>query len=89
MGPVEEVLGDPKHPYTINLKESIPEADPDKVWDKKANLAEMESAEYTRIGCKFAGRCPQAQEICTQVVPEDITVEGRMVKCHMFDEKSA
>ena len=89
MGPVEKVLGNPQHPYTINLKESIPQADPDKIWDKKANLAEMESAEYIRTGCKFAGRCPQAQDICTHEVPKDVMVDGRIVKCHMYDEKSA
>ena len=30
MGDVEEVLMNPKHPYTQMLKESIPEADPKK-----------------------------------------------------------
>ena len=30
-GPVEEVLGNPLHPYSKNLKESVPEADPDKL----------------------------------------------------------
>jgi len=89
MGSVEKVLGNPKHPYTINLKESIPQVDPDKVWDKKANLAEMESAEYTRTGCKYAGRCPQAMDICTSEVPENVIMEGQMVKCHLFDETSA
>ena len=38
MGPVEQVLGEPLHPYTQNLKNSIPQADPDKVWTEKVNL---------------------------------------------------
>jgi peptide/nickel transport system ATP-binding protein len=84
-GPVEKVLGDPQHPYTINLKESIPQVDPDKVWDKKANLAEMETAEYIRIGCKFAGRCPQVMDICHKQVPPDIQHKGRTVKCFLYE----
>ena len=83
-GPVEEVLGNPQHPYTINLRQSIPSVDPDRVWDKKANLAEMESAEYTRTGCKFAGRCPAVMDICHQQVPPDVEHEGRTVKCFLF-----
>ena len=33
MGPVEEVLMNPRHPYTQLLRESIPEADPKKRWN--------------------------------------------------------
>ena len=42
MGSVEKVLGDPKHPYTIMLKESVPEPDPRKAWSKEINLSAME-----------------------------------------------
>ena len=83
-GPVEKVLGDPQHPYTINLRQSIPQLDPDKVWNKKANLAEMESAEYTRTGCKFAGRCPAVMDICHQKVPPNVEHQGRTVKCFLY-----
>jgi len=58
MGPVEQVLGSPLHPYTQNLKHSIPKINPDEVWKEKINLAVVETDEYTRTGCKFAGRCP-------------------------------
>jgi len=83
-GTVEKVLGDPQHPYTINLKESIPQVDPDKVWDKKSNLAEMETAEYIRTGCKFAGRCPKVMDICHQKVPPNVEHQGRTVKCFLY-----
>jgi peptide/nickel transport system ATP-binding protein len=83
-GPVEKVLGDPQHPYTINLRQSIPSVDPDKVWNKKANLSEMEADEYSRTGCKFAGRCPAVMDICHQQVPPDVQYEGRTVKCFLF-----
>ena len=87
MGPVEQVLGDPLHPYTRNLKHSIPKVDPDDVWDEKVNLAVVETDEYTRTGCKFAGRCPAVMDICHTHVPPDIDHQGRMVKCFLYDEE--
>jgi peptide/nickel transport system ATP-binding protein len=86
MGPVEHVLGNPKHPYTQNLKASIPQADPDKTWETKTNLADMELAEFSRTGCKFAARCPAVMEKCKSEVPKDYNVEGRNVKCFLYGE---
>jgi len=85
MGPVEEILDEPLHPYTQNLKESIPQADPDKVWDKPTDLTELESDEYARVGCRYAGRCPAVMDICHQQVPPDFSHRGRMVKCFLYE----
>lgn len=89
MGSVEQVLGDPLHPYTQNLKQSIPLPDPNKVWDKRADLAELEADEYTRVGCKFAGRCPAVMDRCRHEVPRDYVVDGRSVKCFLYEESGA
>jgi peptide/nickel transport system ATP-binding protein len=85
MGSVDQVLIKPKHPYTQLLRESIPEADPEKRWNYKITLSELEHEEYLRKGCKFAGRCPEVMEKCKGVVPPDIHVNGVLVKCHLFD----
>jgi len=84
MGPVEQVLMNPKHPYTKLLRESIPEADPKKRWSKTVTLSELEHEEYLRKGCKFAGRCPDAKERCKSIVPEDVYVGEVLVKCHEY-----
>jgi peptide/nickel transport system ATP-binding protein len=84
MGPVEQVLMNPKHSYTQLLRESIPEADPKKRWSKAITLAELEHEEYLRKGCKFAGRCPNVMKICKGTVPEDVDVDGVLVKCHLY-----
>ncbi len=66
MGDVENVLMEPKHPYVRLLRECIPEPDPKKRWTTKIQLSESDAEEYLRMGCKFAGRCPQVMEICKQ-----------------------
>lgn len=88
MGPVEQVLVHPSHPYTQLLRESLPEADPDKRWKDRVKLTETEEQEYMRTGCKFAGRCPKAMEICRNKVPADYMVESALVKCHLFGGKT-
>lgn len=86
MGTVEEVLMNPRHPYTQLLRESIPEADPSRRWRGRVNLNETEEEEYLRQGCKFAGRCPAVMDICRQVVPPDFIVDDVQVKCHLYAE---
>jgi peptide/nickel transport system ATP-binding protein len=84
MGSVEQVLMQPRHPYTRLLRESIPEADPKRRWSTAITLSELEQEEYLRQGCKFAGRCPEVMEKCRRVVPEDLRVDGVLVKCHLY-----
>jgi len=84
MGPVEQVLMEPKHPYTQLLKDSIPKADPNQRWSEDIELAELEQEEYQKKGCRFAGRCPQATELCKEEVPANAHVEGVLVKCHKY-----
>ena len=86
MGSVEQVLMNPRHPYTSLLRESIPEADPNRRWKGRINLMELEHEEYLRQGCKFAGRCPRVMEKCKSIVPEDIQVDGVLVKCHLYGQ---
>jgi peptide/nickel transport system ATP-binding protein len=86
MGPVEAVLGRPLHPYTQLLKESVPTPLPvDKeAWAKRIGLSTQEVKEYNQAGCKFAGRCPKAMDICRQADPPNVEAEGRTVKCHLY-----
>jgi len=86
MGPAEQVLGNPLHPYTQNLKISIPSVKTSAEWNEKVDLAVVETDEYTRTGCKFAGRCPAVMNICHDNIPPNIEQEGRVVKCFLYDE---
>jgi peptide/nickel transport system ATP-binding protein len=86
MGPVEAVLGNPLHPYTKLLKESVPAPEPaDKAaWAQRIGLSTTEVKEYNRQGCKCAARCQNAMDTCRQVEPVDVEADGRHVKCHLY-----
>ncbi len=84
MGTVEEVLMNPRHPYSKLLRDSLPEADPKKRKTTAITLSELELEEYQRQGCKFAGRCPEITESCKGAAPTDIYFGDVMVKCHKY-----
>jgi peptide/nickel transport system ATP-binding protein len=84
LGPVEKVLGDPLHPYTQTLKASVPEADPDKRWQDRTTLVAMETEEFLRVGCKFAGRCPHVMDVCKHEEPKTVVTDDRAVKCFLI-----
>ena len=67
-GDVAEIFNDPQHPYTIGLMGSIPNPDA-----RAARLATIPGAvplpEQMPQGCRFATRCPFAQQRCHQHKP--------------------
>ncbi len=87
-GPVDDVLNRPFHPYTKLLIESVPEPAPKdrEAWARHISLGTTEVKEYGRVGCKFAGRCPQVMDICRTVDPPDVLVNRQTVKCHLYTE---
>ncbi len=88
-GPVQNVLETPMHPYTQLLQESVPKpaaTDRDE-WAKHIDLGTLEVKEYGRIGCKYAGRCPFVMDICREVDPPNIDVEGRTVRCFLYTDE--
>ncbi|PSQ40071.1 peptide ABC transporter ATP-binding protein [Halobacteriales archaeon SW_5_70_135] len=62
-GPVEEIFGDPSHPYTYTLLESIPTAEVDRLTPIEGNVPDLVDMPD---GCHFAPRCPWAVEDCWQ-----------------------
>jgi peptide/nickel transport system ATP-binding protein len=89
MGPVEQVLMDPKHPYTRLLRDSIPEADPEKTWRDTVKLSDADHEEYLKQGCRFAGRCAWVMDICKHQVPPDLRIGEALVKCHLYKDMAA
>ncbi|MFC5452908.1 ABC transporter ATP-binding protein [Paenibacillus aestuarii] len=66
-GHARNILNNPSHPYTELLLDSIPRVG--KKWAEDALLADFESKQESEAGCKFAGRCPYAKDVCHSVEP--------------------
>jgi peptide/nickel transport system ATP-binding protein len=82
-GPIEDVLANPRHPYTQLLLSAVP--------DPKAPLASViDKGEPPKVidpapGCRFRARCPVAIEMCATVTPALLSLgdPGREVACHV------
>jgi peptide/nickel transport system ATP-binding protein/oligopeptide transport system ATP-binding protein len=78
---VNDLFADPQHPYTIGLLGSIPRIDVDR-----KRLATIEgtvpSPNNQPAGCRFAPRCPFADQRCRQQPPplRDVA-PGHQVAC--------
>jgi peptide/nickel transport system ATP-binding protein len=89
LGPVEEVLGAPKHPYTQLLKASVLEPDPRQRSTLRVTLGAQDQSSLTQQGCRFADRCPLVMDKCHTQEPPDVQVDHRLVKCHLFTDVAA
>jgi oligopeptide transport system ATP-binding protein len=81
-GPVKDIYGDPRHPYTIGLLRSVPRLDE----SVKEKLIPIEGLPPDLIdpppGCPFAPRCQYQIEKCLKENPPLETVaRGHMVAC--------
>jgi peptide/nickel transport system ATP-binding protein len=74
IGPVDEVIHRPAHPYTVGLMGSIP-----SIVDERARLAQIDGT-MPRLdaipgGCAFHPRCPRVIDRCRHELPT-LTVVG-------------
>jgi oligopeptide/dipeptide ABC transporter ATP-binding protein len=85
----DELLHDPKHPYTEALLSSIPPADPDIHLDRIVLEGDVPSPVDPPAGCVFHPRCQYAQPVCSQETPplEELS-PGHFVSC-LFSKELA
>jgi peptide/nickel transport system ATP-binding protein len=70
-GPIEDVLANPRHPYTQLLLSAVPDPRaPLSVVEEASGLGEPPRVIDPTPGCRFRWRCPLAIDTCTQVTPE-------------------
>ena len=80
-GPAETLFRNPRHPYTKALLDSapslerlleLPDAPPGEIPDPRTRF----------VGCRYAGRCSNAQEDCLRIDPQATTEGARRFFCH-------
>jgi peptide/nickel transport system ATP-binding protein len=85
--PVDELLRDPRHPYTLALLEATPDPDPENLLTfKKVPPGEPPSLIKPPPGCRFHPRCPHMiKDLCDAEVPPDFVISPRhSVACWLF-----
>ena len=83
-GTVEQIFESRHHhPYTIGLFGSLPDLS-----QKMARLTPIEGLmpdpSDLPSGCKFHSRCSQCFEICTIEIPPLYSIDGQLLRCHLF-----
>ena len=83
-GPVEDVIGRARHPYTQALLESVPRADLAPGERLAAIPGELPDPAIPIVGCPFASRCRYVMEVCRSVEPPLIVDRGAHgAACHL------
>ncbi len=83
-GTVEDIFYRPKHPYTRGLLDSIPHFETGHKLDQLKTIKGMVPSLYNLpVGCRFADRCPYAQDDCRAIYPTLENMRGiHKVACH-------
>ena len=90
LGNTLKLFENPQHPYTRMLISSIPviSEEEERVkpsWPWERNLAVSSGA--TSQGCSFAPRCPFAESLCWENVPELFSTNHHQTACHIASGK--
>lgn len=70
IGPVDQIINDPQHPYTKALMWSTPKLHEQVVDDPPIRGIDIPDSVNPPAGCRFHTRCPEAREACRQEKPE-------------------
>jgi peptide/nickel transport system ATP-binding protein/oligopeptide transport system ATP-binding protein len=84
-GPVDEVLANPRHPYTQGLLE-LASMRVSRSYRLKTIGGAPPTLHGMPEGCAFQDRCPQVQEICRSSAPEQRRIRpDHDVACHVAE----
>lgn len=82
--PVSKLFKKPLHPYTMGLLESkIKDAQKGKELPYIPGF--VPSSSEIPSGCAFHPRCKFKMKICEEKEPDELKIEDRSVKCHLYN----
>ena len=83
-GFTDQILSNPRHPYTVALLSAVPEPDPTFRRDRIVLSGDLPSPSNPPPGCPFHTRCfhPLKSERCRTEVPLLRSVDGTVAACH-------
>jgi oligopeptide/dipeptide ABC transporter ATP-binding protein len=90
-GPTDQLLSNPRHPYTVALLSAVPEPDPSAQRGRIVLRGDLPSPSNPPPGCPFHTRCfhPLKNEHCRTAVPQLRQVEGTLAACHYAEATPA
>ncbi|MYD39443.1 MAG: ABC transporter ATP-binding protein [Chloroflexi bacterium] len=90
IGPSQQIISNPQHPYTQALIAAVPVPDP-TIENPPLRIREgVPRPTEQFIGCPFSQRCPEAMQACLDIRPPQVRDEdGRITLCHLYGEHSA
>lgn len=69
VGPAEEIINNPKHPYTKVLRWATPNLKDEEAGEPPVRKIDIPDPKNPPSGCRFHTRCPEAREACRQEKP--------------------
>ncbi|NLY89669.1 MAG: ABC transporter ATP-binding protein [Firmicutes bacterium] len=88
IAPTGRLFANPLHPYTKALLAAVPVPDPEFKRERLLLSGEARRGTDMDEGCRFAPRCPYAENRCHREEPPLVAVgDGRQVKCFLVKSK--
>ena len=94
IGPVDDVYGNPLHPYTRALLSAMPSMDPDRRIEHAPLRGDPPNPINLPSGCRFRTRCAFAEDVCARHEPAllglrpgtepRLSVGAHEAACHML-----
>lgn len=87
IGPVAQIYGAPRHPYTRALLDSVPRlvTGDDARTEFRTISGELPSPLNPPSGCAFHTRCPLAFARCREEIPRLLPVGSGLAACHLVE----
>lgn len=79
----KRLYAEPLHPYTLALFSAVPSVDAAHRRRRIILSGDVPSPSRPPEGCRFHPRCPLAEQVCREVDPPAVSLDGHRFHCHV------